>query len=110
MSDATYERAIARWRRAGHIAIRSINDYEIAVFPLKFVATGGDNTWRYVLSVVEQLVETVPEHPGMIFTNCATPEGVDLDGPLHEGIFLFKQLSALLSAGRLAGASPSAPH
>jgi hypothetical protein len=96
MADATYERAIACWRRAGHVAIRSINDYEIAVFPLKFVATGGDNSWRYVLSVVEQLVETVPEHPGMIFTNGATPEAVDLDGPPHEGVFLYKQLSAFL--------------
>jgi hypothetical protein len=96
MSDATYERAIARWRRAGHVTIRSINDCEIAVFPLKFVATGGDNTWRYVLSVVEQLVEPVPEHPGMIFTNGPTPERVDLDGPPHEGVFLYKQLGALL--------------
>jgi hypothetical protein len=53
IADATYERAIAPCRRAGHIAIRSINDYETAVFPLKFVATGGDNSWRYVVSRLE---------------------------------------------------------
>jgi hypothetical protein len=71
MADATYERAIARWRRAGHVAIRSINDYEIAVFPLKFVATGGDNSWRYVLSAFLRPV-ACPVLPRLLHTDAGS--------------------------------------
>jgi len=62
----TYELAAVRWRRSETVDIISRLGVQIAVFPLTFLHTCGDNTWQYVLYVVEQLVDQVRGHPGRI--------------------------------------------
>jgi hypothetical protein len=94
MGEVHYELAIRRWRRGGNIEILSIHDTQIAVFPLEFVAKGEDNTWQFVLDVVQQLVEPLPDHPATIFTDDGEP--VNLVESPSAGIFRYKQLSALL--------------
>ncbi len=62
----TYELSAVRWRRSKTVDIISRLGDQIAVFPLTFLHSCGDNTWQYVLYVVEQLVDQVPGHPGRI--------------------------------------------
>jgi hypothetical protein len=42
------------------------SDHQIAVFPLSFLHSCGDNTWQYVLYVVNLLVDQIRGHPGRI--------------------------------------------
>jgi len=66
MTEYTYERAQKRWRRSETIEILSIRDTQIALFPLSFVALGGDNTWSYILDTIQQLVEVAAGGAGVI--------------------------------------------
>jgi hypothetical protein len=93
MSDVSYELAAIRWRRSDTIDILSIHDTQIALFPLAFVSSCGDNTWQYVLNVVHQLVEPIPERPGIIVTEHG--EAVNLEEPPTAGTFRYKQLGTL---------------
>ena len=93
MSETTYEISATRWRRSKTITISSLNDTRLAVFPLPFVQSCGDNTWQYVLNVVEQLVERQPQLSGMIFTDKDEP--VNLEEPPFGGVFRYKLLGKL---------------
>jgi hypothetical protein len=66
-----------------------IDGSTIALFPVPFVETGGDNTWQYVLDVVNQLVEPAPQHPGAIKN--AAGEVLNPDAAPSSGTYLFEQ-------------------
>jgi hypothetical protein len=54
----SYPLALDLWDDTSAIIIRSISGTRIATFPLEFVQRGGDNTWGFVLQVVQELVES----------------------------------------------------
>jgi hypothetical protein len=87
MSDVQYELAASSWGGRDTIDIISIQNTIIASFHLEFVQRGGDNTWRYVLSVVERLVEPVPGHPSVLRDQDGVE--VDLDNAPSSGEFVF---------------------
>jgi hypothetical protein len=64
--QVTYELAAVRWRRSQTIDIVTRVGNQIAVFPLSFLRSCGDNTWQYVLYVVNLLVDQIRGHPGRI--------------------------------------------
>jgi hypothetical protein len=100
--EVTYELAAVRWRRSDSIDILSILDTRIAVFPLDFVSSCGDCTWKYVLRVVEQLVVPIPGHRGVIVTEQGDP--VDPEMPPSAGVFRYKQLGRCMIIGRILNA------
>ena len=50
-----HEKAIGSWN-SPQIKIISLDGKAIARIPYAFLARGGDNTWSYILHVVQQLV------------------------------------------------------
>jgi hypothetical protein len=91
MEPYRYERADERWRRTDTIEILSVLDSEIAYFPLAFVERGGDNTWRYILHVIRQLVQEDPVASGQIYTSPQGDQAVDLSVSPHAGTFYYLQ-------------------
>lgn len=86
-NSTTYTTGSGVWRRGGVIKVLSILETNIASFPLDFVREGGDNTWRYILLVINLLVEGDPDHPGHIDNQDGT--AVDLDQAPSSGIFRY---------------------
>jgi hypothetical protein len=66
MSIVRYDLAVASWRTPEVVTITSRSGHAIAHFPLGFIRRGGDNTWSYVLSVVEDLTVRECELPWVI--------------------------------------------
>lgn len=66
MSIVRYDLAVASWRTPDVVTITSRSGHAIAHFPLAFIRRGGDNTWSYVLSVVEDLTVRECELPWVI--------------------------------------------
>ena len=89
MPEPTGALAVHRWRRTEKIIIQTIHDTEIAVFPLSFIQGCSDNTWQYVLDVVNMLVVPDFERPGVIRAEDGVP--VILSRPPSAGKFLFEQ-------------------
>jgi hypothetical protein len=89
MSDVQYELAASSWGVRDTIDIVSVQNTLIASFPLEFVQRGGDNSWRYVLGVIEQLVDTVPGHASVIRDQSGAD--VDLEEAPWSGEFVFAQ-------------------
>jgi hypothetical protein len=92
MPSLKYPLATRSWAQEdpSSIELRLPSGKIIASFPIAFVRDGGSNTWEFVLSVVDLLVERDPELPSII---------TDLDGAavtLHDapsaGSFLYRQL------------------
>ncbi len=94
MTEYTYERAQKRWRRSETVEILSIRDTQIALFPLSFVALGGDNTWSYILDTIQQLVEVAAGGAGVIMDE--QNRIVDGDQPVYGGVFRYSQLGKFL--------------
>jgi hypothetical protein len=90
MPDVQYELASSSWAVRDTIDIVSVQNTLIATFPLEFVQRGGDNSWRYVLGVIEQLVDTVPDHACVIRDQNGTH--VDLAEAPWSGEFVFAQI------------------
>lgn len=90
MSTVNYKLAIEGWAESERIVIRNrmTSPSVIASFPLDFVWAGGDNTWQYILDMVENVVDPEPGHPGII-TDSAGLE-VDLEASPTCGDFWFK--------------------
>lgn len=110
--EVTYELATARWRRTDTVQIISTLGTEIADFPLTFLASCGDNTWRYVLDTVHLLVEPVPDRQGSIYVGSEEMDGqeevpVATEDPPQAGIYRYKQLGELSMFGSI---SPSRYH
>jgi hypothetical protein len=76
--STTYTTASGVWRRGGVIKIFSKLDTLIANFPLDFVKHSGDNTWRYILLVVNMIVEVDAIHPGHIEDRDGRSVGLEL--------------------------------
>jgi hypothetical protein len=64
--QVTYEIAAVRWRRSQTVDIVTRLGTQIGVFPLSFLHSCGDDTWQYVLFVVNLLVDQIRGHPGKI--------------------------------------------
>jgi hypothetical protein len=75
MSPVYYKLAIDGWPESERIVIRNgtSSPTVIASFPLDFVRRGGDNTWQYVLDMVENVVDPEPGHPGVIRDSTGLP-------------------------------------
>ena len=58
MSRVVYDLAVDSWCYSDTLVICSPHGTEIASFPIQFIQTGGQNTWTYVLWVIERLIET----------------------------------------------------
>jgi hypothetical protein len=92
MPTVSYELAVDSWVDTKSIDILSLSDSRIATFPLAFVQRGGDNSWQYVLNVVQQLVDQIPDRPGII----TDADGVPLnlaDAP-SSGLYRYMQPGA----------------
>jgi hypothetical protein len=84
MATTEYTLAVDHWRDTDTITIRSKQGQLIASFPVAFLQKGGDNTWGYILSVVEQLVEHpsgqtefITDHNGEHIDVCRAPSKGD---------------------------------
>ena len=105
--EVTYELATARWRCADTVQIISVLGTEIADFPLTFLASCGDNTWRYILDTVHLLVDPVPDRPGSIYVGSEEMDDLDEvpvaseDAP-QAGIYRYKQLGELSMFGTIS--------
>ncbi|RSH89906.1 hypothetical protein EHS25_001892 [Saitozyma podzolica] len=89
MSNVQYELAASSWGVGDTIDIVSVQNTLIASFPLEFVQRGGDNSWRYVLGVLEQLVDIVPGYASIIRDQSGAD--VDLEEAPWSGEFVFAQ-------------------
>ena len=72
-SQVTYTTASGRWRRSGNVKVLSIHDTQIATFPMAFLQSCGDNTWRYILFVISLLVNVASDHPGELLDPLGRP-------------------------------------
>lgn len=89
MPTTSYELAVDTWTDTDSIEITSASNLRIASFPLSFVQTGGDNTWRYVLKVVDQLVEKGSDQLGVIIDTHGV--AVSLDDAPSSGLYHYEQ-------------------
>jgi hypothetical protein len=96
MTTLLYELAVDSWADTDSIDILSSTNSRIASFPLAFVERGGDNTWRYVLDVVNQLVYPIPDQPGVITNTKGEPVNL-ADAPL-KGSYRYEQLGTSSAA------------
>jgi hypothetical protein len=87
MADVTYTTAAGIWRRSGFVVIVSVLGTRIAVFPMDFLATCGNNTWDYVLFAVTCVIDVESQHPGKISDIQDRP--VDLQAAPIEGTFCY---------------------
>jgi phenolic acid decarboxylase len=74
--QVTYELAAVRWRRSQTVDIVTRLGNQIAVFPLSFLLSCGDNTWEYVLYVVNLPVDQIRGHDGRIVIG-DDPQAID---------------------------------
>lgn len=89
MPATSYELAVDTWTDTDSIEITSTSNLRIASFPLSFVQTGGDNTWRYVLEVVGQLVEKDSDQLDVIMDEHGV--AVSLDDAPSSGMYHYEQ-------------------
>lgn len=87
MADVTYTTAAGIWRRSGFVVIVSVLGTRIAVFPMDFLATCGDNTWGYILFAVTCVIDVDQQHPGRIIDEQDCP--VDLEAAPVQGTFCY---------------------
>ena len=78
----SYEKAIGRWN-SPRIEIISLDGKAIARIPFAFLTGGGDDTWGYILPVVQQ---SVREMKGWIYLS-GSP--INLGLPLSPGVYVF---------------------
>jgi len=86
--DTTYTTAAGKWRRCDFVEVVSVHDTAIASFPTNFLASCGDNTWSYILGVINLVVDADTQHPGVIYDT--QHQTVDLgSAPFAGGTFRF---------------------
>ncbi|RSH82996.1 hypothetical protein EHS25_005706 [Saitozyma podzolica] len=92
MPPRTYSLAVQSWSDQP-ITIRCFRtDERIASFPLEFVRRGGNNTWQYVMDVVNQLVEQAAGGRPVIRTSSG--EEVSLTDAPTSGVFKYEQVGS----------------
>lgn len=89
MPTTSYELAVDTWTNTDSIEITSTYNSRIASFPLSFIQRGGDNTWHYVLRVVDQLVEKDSDQLGVIIDTRGV--AVNLDDAPSSGLYHYEQ-------------------
>ncbi len=99
-TKTTYTTAagVSLWRRSGTISIVSIHDTRIAVFPMSFLASCGDNSWEYINYVVTLLIDVDPNHPGQLFDENGT--AVNEQVLPTPGIFRYIERGMFLQSSR----------
>ncbi|KAL0240172.1 hypothetical protein I308_106720 [Cryptococcus tetragattii IND107] len=94
-SERTYQLAVHAWNTYHDtVAIQSNTGLAIAFFPVPFIRNRGDNTWRYVLQVVNQLVESHAPHIGVIKN--LEGEVLDSEAAPLSGTYLYEQTGCTL--------------
>jgi hypothetical protein len=82
LETKSYERSMTYWK-CPRITIISADNKPIAHIPVNFVATGGDNTWGYVIQVAREMVV---DNDGWIFDR---GQPVNLADPPFAGTFVY---------------------
>jgi hypothetical protein len=90
MPNTYYERAVDSWGSYESVVLRSRDGTIVASFPLPFIQRGGNNTWGYILDVVDRLVNTDPNHPWAVRDH--EDQVVDPTQPPRGGLYLFDLL------------------
>ncbi|WOO86369.1 uncharacterized protein LOC62_08G009847 [Vanrija pseudolonga] len=90
MTTVNYKLAIEGWPESERIIIRNrmTSPSVIASFPLDFVRRGGDNSWHYILAMVESVVDPEPGQFGLILDPSGLP--VDMEASPTGGDFWFE--------------------
>ena len=88
-----YDGAITRWRRCSRVIVNTESGVRLAAFPVTFLEQCGDNTWSYVLHVLNLLVEPVDGCPGVVVDDAGA--FVVGDQSPEAGNYKYKQLSKL---------------
>lgn len=102
-SERTYPLAIHAWDTyENRITVKTMVGESIAHFPVPFIASGGDNTWRYVLEAVNLLVVPDCRHPGLIKDNVG--QIMALDGVPSRGTYVYEQHGVSVRRWRWIGA------
>jgi hypothetical protein len=100
--ERTYQLAVHAWGTYHDaITIQSISGSTIALFPVPFIRAGGNNTWRYVLEVVNQLIEPDPNHCGVLKVDAE--EVLDLDAAPSSGVYVYVQQGSSGETGAARG-------
>lgn len=84
-----YPLALDLWDYSSSIVIRSTKGTRIATFPLDFISRGGDNSWSYVLYVIDRLIISESSRGGIIKDEYGRV--LDPNDCPSAGVFFFSQ-------------------
>lgn len=84
-----YPLALDLWDYSSSIVIRSMKGTRIATFPLDFISRGGDNSWSYVLYVIDRLIISESSRGGIIKDEHGRV--LDPNDSPSAGVFFFSQ-------------------
>lgn len=91
-SERQYPLAAVSWtalKPMQALSITTDDDRLIAYFPIKFIREGDVNTWRYVIQVVEMLVDRDPQFSSVIVDTEGTAMIFE-EAPVP-GTFMYRQ-------------------
>ena len=110
MPSPKYPLAAKSWAQTGtpSLEIKFASGKRIASFPLAFIKDGGDNTWRYVLEVVDLVVDQSHDLSGVITDLKGAV--LDLDDVPCAGTFTYKHLGLLLLSAQTSRPHPGRLH
>ncbi|WOO86374.1 uncharacterized protein LOC62_08G009851 [Vanrija pseudolonga] len=83
-----YDLAIHSWSDSDNLTVVSTNGTRIASFPLGFIRRGGDNSWRYVVDIVDLLIVRQGDQCTPLEDQYGV--SVDLDSPPMAGTFIYR--------------------
>lgn len=91
-SERLYPLSTVSWgaRRASEIIhISTPDDRVIGRFPVQFVFEGGDNTWGFIIHVIQILIDYDAQFPSVILDANGSP--VDNQSAPTQGRFVYEQ-------------------
>jgi hypothetical protein len=109
MPPVNYKLAIDGWPESERIVIRNgtTSPSVIASFPLDFVRRGGDNTWQYILDMVENVVDPEPGQHHHCYLNW---RGMHRSRPARAALLYFCRLLSAPHRCAAAWSSCGAVH
>ncbi len=91
MAPIQYPLSVNSWRAGRNSVVVSCQKSQqiIGSFPLEFVRQSGDDSWEYVLGVLEQLVEPLPAGPVTLMSEDG--RDIDMGGRVYGGKFYYRR-------------------